>query len=151
MSALSAPTVPLSALKPAPATGFGQAALTGMDETTKRAQIDAKAKEYEATFLSIMFGQMFEGTSRTLFGGGPGEEAFTGFLTDAMAKQVSRHGGVGLAKNLAADMLKMQGLAPLPSPLTSAKSASAPKAASPSQISPSQARPPQPPTVDIAA
>jgi Rod binding domain-containing protein len=120
---LATPALPPSLLKPLP-SAVSASSFKGMDEATKRAQIDSKSKEYEQSFLGIMFGQMFEGATRTLFGGGEGEEAFTGFLTDAMAKAVEKHGGVGLASSLSKEMLKLQGLAPKPatgSPAGSAK------------------------------
>lgn len=76
-----------------------------------RAKVDKVARDYEASFLSVMFGQMFEGVDASPpFGGGEGEAAFKSFLTDAMAKSVARHGGIGLAKPLAHEILKLQGL-----------------------------------------
>ena len=76
-----------------------------------RAKIDASAKQFESQFLSVMVGQMFEGTEISApFGGGEGEAAFKSFLTDAMAKSVVKQGGIGLAKDIAKEMLKMQGL-----------------------------------------
>jgi Rod binding domain-containing protein len=76
-----------------------------------RAKIDATAKQFEAQFLSVMMGQMFEGTEASApFGGGEAEATFRSFLTDAFAKSVSKHGGIGLAKDISKEMLKMQGL-----------------------------------------
>ncbi len=144
---LAAPALPLSVLKPLP-TAAGASTFKGMDEATKRAQIDAKAKEYEQSFLSIMFGQMFEGTTRKLFGGGEGEEAFTGFLTDAMAKSVEKHGGVGLAKSLSTEMLKLQGLAQKPA---AASTGAAGAAAPTSTPAPAAAPAARKPSLDIAA
>jgi Rod binding domain-containing protein len=70
-----------------------------------------KAKQFESQFLSVMLGQMFEGTEISApFGGGEGEAAFKSFLTDAMAKSITRQGGIGLAKDISREMLKMQGL-----------------------------------------
>jgi len=135
-------------LKPLP-TPANASSFKGMDEATKRTQIAAKAKEYEQSFLSIMFGQMFEGTSRTLFGGGQGEEAFTGFLTDAMAKSVEQHGGVGLAKSLSTEMLKLQGLAPKPA--TTAPSSPASPAQTPTMTPTPVVPVARKPILDIAA
>jgi Rod binding domain-containing protein len=115
MGDLAAAVPPIALLKPLNLPGAGGPAFTGMDEATKRARIQDTAKAYESNFLSMMLGQMFEGTERTMFGGGAGEQAFSGFLTDAMAKAVERRGGIGLAKSLAAEMLKMQGLSQTPS------------------------------------
>jgi Rod binding domain-containing protein len=138
---LSAAALPVSVLKPLAATSGGSASGV-MDEAAKRAQIASKAKDYEATFLSMMFGQMMEGTTPTMFGGGQGEESFKSFMTDAMAKSMVRHGGIGLAKALTADMLKLQGLSPTPTVAASGAGAAKPAA------------PPTPsakPQLDIAA
>ena len=78
---------------------------------TTHARINATAKQFESQFMSVMMGQMFEGTEAAApFGGGEAETTFRSFLTDAMAKSVSKHGGIGLAKDIAREMLKMQGL-----------------------------------------
>lgn len=105
----SAAVLPVSLLKPAP-TVNAASALPSADQTAKRAQIAKTASSYEASFISIMLGQMFEGVENTTFGGGAGEAAFKSFLTDAMAKSMTRHGGLGLSKSLANEMLKIQGL-----------------------------------------
>ena len=44
------------------------------------------------------------------FNGGQGEAAFKSFMSDAMAKQMVRSGGVGLADTVGKEMLKLQGL-----------------------------------------
>jgi peptidoglycan hydrolase FlgJ len=80
-------------------------------ELAKRGKIKATAEDFEASFLSIMLQQMFQGVQvDTPFGGGPGEEMFRSFMTDAMAKQMAKSGGVGVADSVAREMLKMQGL-----------------------------------------
>ena len=77
----------------------------------QRDRIDKTAQKFEASFLSTMFGQMFEGTETSApFGGGKGEDAFRSFLTDAVGASVAKHGGIGLAKSVAREMLKLQGL-----------------------------------------
>jgi Rod binding domain-containing protein len=76
-----------------------------------RAKIDATAKQFESQFLSTMLGQMFEGTEVSApFGGGAGEGAFKSFLTDAFAKTITAHGGIGLSRSVSKEMLKLQGL-----------------------------------------
>jgi Rod binding domain-containing protein len=80
-------------------------------ELAKRSQIKQTAQDFEASFLSVMMQQMFTGISTDgPFGGGPGEEMFRSVLTDAMAKQVARSGGVGVAATVEREMLKLQGL-----------------------------------------
>lgn len=86
-------------------------AATG-DEATRRTAIEKASKDFESSFLSVMLGQMFEGVnqSETPFSGGAGEKAFQSFMSDAMAKQMVRRGGVGLAPAVQKEMLKLQGL-----------------------------------------
>ena len=80
-------------------------------DTAKRAKIKETAQNFEASFLSVMMQQMFEGVKTSEpFGGGQGEEMFKSMLTDAMSKQVTKAGGVGLASTIQREMLKMQGL-----------------------------------------
>jgi Rod binding domain-containing protein len=80
-------------------------------DVAKRAEIRESAQKFEASFLSIMMQQMFAGLKTDgPFGGGPGEEMFRSVLTDAMAKQVSRTGGIGVSAAVEREMLKMQGL-----------------------------------------
>ena len=89
---------------PVPAAPSPEAAKT-------RARIEKTAKDFEAAFIGQMLGQMFEGVETSApFGGGPGEAAFKSFLTEAVAKQMSAAGGLGLADDLARQMLKLQGL-----------------------------------------
>lgn len=80
-------------------------------QLAKRGQIEKTAKEFETQFLSVMFGQLFNevGVSET-FGGGQGEKMFKSFFTDAVAKQVSKAGGIGVSDQVAKEMLKLQGL-----------------------------------------
>lgn len=80
-------------------------------EVAKRAQIKDSAQKFEASFLSSMMQEMFEGLDTAgPFGGGQGEAMFRSVLTEAMAKQVARRGGIGVAASVEREMLKMQGL-----------------------------------------
>jgi flagellar protein FlgJ len=111
-------SMPVDLIRPmAPPAGVSTAAASASSATPKvadsatRARINATAKQFESQFLSVMMGQMFEGTEVSApFGGGEAEGTFRSFLTDAMAKAVVKHGGIGLAKNISREMLKMQGL-----------------------------------------
>jgi flagellar protein FlgJ len=77
----------------------------------QRARVEKTAQAFEASFISSMLSPMFEGTDpQEPFGGGAGEGAFRSFMTDAMAKSIARHGGIGLARPVANEMLKLQGL-----------------------------------------
>jgi len=106
MADLTAPVAPAGLLAPAPAA---QSAA----ELAKRGQIKQTAQKFEASFLSVMLQQMFEGTDApSPFGGGPGEAMFKSFLSEAMANKIAARGGVGLAASVQREMLKMQGLTP---------------------------------------
>ncbi len=115
MSALSTyASTAYAAAAPSRSPKAGVFASTGAlrDATpAQRARVDKTARSFEASFLSSMLGEMFEGTEASApFGGGEGEGAFRSFLTDAMAKSMSQHGGVGLARSVSREMLKLQGL-----------------------------------------
>src|SRR5690606_20700212 len=100
---LAAAVVPPSLLRPPPAAGAA--------ELAKRGEIRETAKQFETQFLSIMLQQMFAGVETSApFGGGPGEAMFRSFMTDAMARQMSGAGGIGVADVVAREMLKLQGL-----------------------------------------
>ena len=110
-SSLSVPAALLTPLPAAPVEAKpAAAALTPAQLATAHARIDKSAHDFESSFLSIMLGQMFEGVKASTFGGGEGEDAFKSFLTDAMAKAMTKHGGVGISRMMTTEMLKMQGL-----------------------------------------
>jgi Rod binding domain-containing protein len=101
-------------LKPTPTVNLGSgapgAAANAASEAQKAKAKDA-AQKFESQFLSSMFQQMFQGLqSDGPFGGGFGEEMFRSVMTDAMAKQVVKAGGVGVADTVQREILKMQGL-----------------------------------------
>ncbi|HEY8571037.1 rod-binding protein [Phenylobacterium sp.] len=80
-------------------------------ELAKRGQIQETARKFETQFLSIMLQQMFEGVEPAApFDGGPGESMFKSFMTEAMANQMVKSGGIGLSDTIAREMLKLQGL-----------------------------------------
>ncbi|MDO8381067.1 rod-binding protein [Phenylobacterium sp.] len=80
-------------------------------ELSKRGQIAQTAKDFESSFLSVMLGSMFKDVNISEpFGGGHGEDAFKSFMTEAMAKQVVKSGGLGISDDVAKEMLKLQGL-----------------------------------------
>ena len=86
-------------------------AVVSAAELAKRGEIKDTARKFESQFLSIMLQQMFEGVKASApFGGGPGEDMFKSFMTDAMAKKMTDHGGIGIANSVSREMLKLQGL-----------------------------------------
>ena len=69
------------------------------------------AEDFEATFLARMLQPMFEGLSTDgPFGGGNAEATWRGFLVDAMARQVTQSGGIGLADHVQRELLSLQTL-----------------------------------------
>jgi flagellar protein FlgJ len=67
--------------------------------------IRAAAESFEASFLSEMLGHAGLNAMPTGFGGGAGEEAFSGLLTEQYARLLAARGGVGLAERVF-DILK---------------------------------------------
>lgn len=77
----------------------------------QRQKINDAAQAFEGQLLSLMMQPMFEGLASTPpFGGGAGESTFRSFLVEAIGKQTAKAGGIGLARTVSAEMLKMQGL-----------------------------------------
>jgi flagellar protein FlgJ len=106
MADIAAIAAPLSVL-----TGQGAATPETAAQMAKRGQIAKTAQDFEASFLSVMLQQMFQGVKQDEpFGGGQGEDMFKSFMSEAMAKQMAKSGGVGLAKSVQSEMLKLQGL-----------------------------------------
>lgn len=102
------PAQPASRFAPTVTPAQARAALmTPQQRADAVAKIDATAKKFEASFLSTMMGTMFSGVD---MGGGQGGEMFKSVMMEAIGKKVVSAGGVGLAKHVQAEMLKMQGL-----------------------------------------
>ena len=97
MTDLTLPTVP------------GAAPATAAPSARDAARMRETAEQFEASFLSQMFKPMFEGLKTDgLGGGGEAEGQWRSFMIDAMAKQTVKAGGIGLADQVVAQMLKMQ-------------------------------------------
>jgi len=100
---------------PKPLAGVTAGVAMSASEQAKRAAIKKSAQDFEASFLTNTLGSMFEGvTVSEPFGGGEGEQQFRSFLNEAMAKQIVKKGGIGVAASVQREMLKMQGLTPEP-------------------------------------
>ena len=109
MTPLSSMSSSVDLLKPLAGVTAGVA--MSASEQAKRAAIKQSAQAFEASFLSNALGLMSEGvTVSEPFGGGAGEQAFKSFLNEAMAKQIVKKGGIGVAASVQREMLKMQGL-----------------------------------------
>lgn len=91
----------------------GAPTATSAADLARRGKIEKTSKDFESSFLNIMYQQMFEGVGAgddPAFGGGAGEDMWKSFMTEAMAKQTVKHGGIGLAHTVEKEMLKLQGL-----------------------------------------
>lgn len=75
------------------------------------AQQNAKkvAEEFEASFLTTYFAQMFAGLSTDgPFGGGYGETVYRDMMTEQYAKATASAGGIGIATQVYSEILRMQ-------------------------------------------
>lgn len=74
------------------------------------ARIQKAAQDFEAMALGQMLAPMFEtvDTSKGVFGGGSGEEAWKPMMVNEIGKQMAKSGGVGLARPVMEQMLRMQ-------------------------------------------
>ncbi|MCA3721130.1 MAG: rod-binding protein [Phenylobacterium sp.] len=92
-------------------SNFAPSPLAPSPEAIQRRRITEAAQAFETSFLSVMIGQMFAGMeTQGPFTGGSGEAAFRSFLGDAIARQITKSGGVGLSGPVQAEMLRLQGL-----------------------------------------
>ncbi len=74
------------------------------------ARIQKSAQEFEAMALGQMLAPMFDtaDASKGPFGGGSGEEAWKPMMVSELGKQVAKAGGLGLARPVMEQMLRMQ-------------------------------------------
>lgn len=73
------------------------------------ARMDKAAQDFEAVYVSEMLKPMFETVDvDDTFGGGKGEEIFRGMLTQEMGKSIAKQGGLGIADQVKAELLKIQ-------------------------------------------
>jgi Rod binding domain-containing protein len=68
------------------------------------------AQDFEAMALGQLLQPMFAtvDTANGPFGGGSGEEAWKPMFIDAIGKSLAAHGGIGIARPVFAEMLRMQ-------------------------------------------
>ena len=97
---MSLAAVPIDVLKPLP----------NPQDAATRDKIAKASTDFEASYLAIMLGQMFQGVGEGEFSGGQGEAMFKSFMMDAMARKMTNTGGVGLSAPVQREMLKLQGL-----------------------------------------
>ena len=83
------------------------ALMTPKQRADAEAKIKTTAKDFEAQFVGTMIGQMFEGVD---LGGGEGAEAFKSVMMQAVGKKIAAGRGIGMARQVQAEMMKLQGL-----------------------------------------
>jgi len=62
--------------------------------------VDRAAVAFEAVFLAEMLGHAGLGEARGSFGGGAGEDAFSGMLVREYARSIAESGGTGIAEGI---------------------------------------------------
>lgn len=73
-------------------------------------KIKEASKDFEAVFITQMLQHMFEGVETDeIFGGGHGEEVMKTLLFDEYGKTISKAGGIGIAKHVQDELIKLQG------------------------------------------
>lgn len=95
-----------AAEKKAQALQTEKAAANGIDMKA----VDEAAQEFEAMYLTEMLRPMFEEVMKPdpVFGGGKGEEIFSKMMVDEYGKQIAASGGVGIAKHVKAELIRIQ-------------------------------------------
>ncbi|HPQ50188.1 MAG: rod-binding protein [Alphaproteobacteria bacterium] len=90
----------------------GQASIDAIKKSANALKLDKSmqaAKDFEAVFVSEMIKPMFEMIEvDETFGGGKGEEVFRGMLVQEYGKIISNQGGIGIADDIQAELLKQQ-------------------------------------------
>ena len=96
------------------------ASLSSLD-SAQNAQVEAMLKgktksaagEFESMFLNSMFEQMNTGVDGDgPFGGSGALKVWRSFLTNQYAQMYAKSGGIGIAKHVYDELLKMQGVSP---------------------------------------
>lgn len=74
------------------------------------ARIQKASQDFEAMALGQMLAPMFEtvDASKGAFGGGSGEQAWQPMMVNELGKQMAKSGGVGLARPVMEQMMRMQ-------------------------------------------
>lgn len=82
-----------------------------VSQVRTREQAAAVAEQFEKMFISEMLRPMFEGIETDgPFGGGNAEATFRPMLIEEYAGAIARGGGIGIADNVMAEILRLQGL-----------------------------------------
>ncbi|MEM9751091.1 MAG: rod-binding protein [Pseudomonadota bacterium] len=110
MDMQSGPIAALTSFQAEAARAQAEAPAQRLQSARSEAEIDAAAQEFEAVFLAQMMAPMFQGLKTDgPFGGGHGEEIYRGLLVEQYAEEISTRGGVGIAAQIKAELLALQG------------------------------------------
>jgi flagellar protein FlgJ len=83
------------------------AAMTPEQRAAAEKKIAGTAKDFEAQFVASMMSQTYEHVD---LGGGQAADAFKSVMMQAVGKKIAAGKGIGLAHQVEAEMLKLQGL-----------------------------------------
>lgn len=83
------------------------AAMTPEQRAAVAAKIHATAKDFEAQFIGTMMSSAYEHVD---LGGGEGADQFKSIMMQAIGKKIASGRGIGLSRQVEAEMLKLQGL-----------------------------------------
>ncbi len=99
----------ISALDQVATAGYSnQAALSSANSKTVT-DAHAAAREYESVFLSTMLNSMMpKSEAAPEFGGGNAEATWRGMLVEEQAKSIAAAGGIGLADDIARQLIAVQ-------------------------------------------
>lgn len=90
---------------------FGASGVSSLATATRGSPAEARevARQFESVFLGQLFEQMSMGLKTDgTFGGGPSEGIYRSYLNNAIADQVARNGGIGIADAVYREILKLQ-------------------------------------------
>jgi Rod binding domain-containing protein len=86
------------------------AAGAGADRAARERAAEATGQKFEAMFLAQMMAPMFDGVGEGPFGG-QSAKAYKSVLMEEYGKAMAANGGVGIADQVKAEILKMQEVA----------------------------------------
>ncbi len=98
-----------SAAERLPASSATTGLRAGASQEEIRGQLQKKAVEFEAVFITQMLKPMFEGTqAEEPFGGGMAEDVWRSFEMEEYGKAIAQSGGIGLADAVYRQLLAVQ-------------------------------------------
>jgi len=100
----------VSTLLTAQGSGAG-AGLAGAGRAELERQAEKVGQKFEAMFLAQMMAPMFDGVGEGGLFGGQSAKAYKSVLMEEYGKAMAANGGVGIADQVKAEILKMQEVA----------------------------------------